>query len=143
MDDFLYILRIRLEEELPSDIIRSQIQLYENYINEELSSGKTIDMVMRKLGDPTVIAEKIIEQQRERHIKENEKIRNGVNTSLEEAERINALIQNPSHGIKAEFKENEGWDIRIGKLKLNSWYGTVLILVIVVLIATLVKHFGG
>lgn len=44
---------------------------------------------------------------------------------------INERIQNPEHGFHAEFKENEGWDIRLGKLKLNTWYGTLIILGVV------------
>ena len=50
------------------------------------------------------------------------------------------LVMNPGRGIKAEFKENEGWDIRLGKLKLNSWYGTLLILLIVLVVASLLKQ---
>lgn len=35
------------------------------------------------------------------------------------ADEINANVQNPEHGFHAEFIENEGWDVRIGKLKLK------------------------
>ncbi len=55
----------------------------------------------------------------------------------EEIEEINEQIKNPGRGFHAEFKENEGWDVRLGKLKLNSWYGTLIILGIVLAVSIL------
>lgn len=58
------------------------------------------------------------------------------------AEEINAQIQNPEHGFHAEFKENEGWDVRLGKLKLNTWYGTLIILGIVLAVFILFSELS-
>lgn len=58
------------------------------------------------------------------------------------AEEINAQIQNPEHGFHAEFKEGEGWDVRFGKLKLNTWYGTLIILGIVLAVFILFSEMG-
>ena len=55
------------------------------------------------------------------------------------AEEINANVQNPEHGFHAEFIENEGWDVRLGKLKLNTWYGTLIILGAVLGISVLIS----
>ena len=38
-----------------------------------------------------------------------------------------------------EFIENEGWDVRLGKLKLNTWYGTLIILGAVLGISVLIS----
>ena len=56
---------------------------------------------------------------------------NQIKFILKEADEINEQVHNPERGFHAEFKENEGWDIRLGKVKLNSWYGTLIILGIV------------
>jgi len=61
---------------------------------------------------------------------------------LKTAEEINAQIQNPEHGFHAEFKEGEGWDIRFGGLKLNTWYGTLIILGIVLAVFILFSELG-
>ena len=43
-------------------------------------------------------------------------------------------------GNDEEFIENEGWDVRIGKLKLNTWYGTLIILGAVLGISILISE---
>ena len=60
MDDFLYALKAELMGNLKPDQIDFQIDLYRNYIIEEMNNGKAIDQVMRKLGDPSKIAELIL-----------------------------------------------------------------------------------
>ncbi len=62
-----------------------------------------------------------------------------VNTTADE---INAQIRNPDHGLHAEFKEGEGWDVRLGKLKLNTWYGTLIILGIVLAVFILFSELS-
>lgn len=130
MDDFLYVLKAELMGKLNPDQIEYQIGLYRKYIMDEMDQGKAIDQVMRKLGDPTKIAEKIIEFYIENK-DPNEKKSIWDERSPEE---INAMFQNPEKGIKASFSPENGWDIRLGKLKLNSWYGTFIILGIVLVI---------
>ena len=46
-------------------------------------------------------------------------------------------------GIKATFSEEKGWDVRLGPLKLNKWYGTLIILAAVVIIAVIGKALMG
>ena len=53
---------------------------------------------------------------------------------------VNMVRKNPEHGFHAEFIENEGWDVRIGKLKLNTWYGTLIILGVVLGISILISE---
>lgn len=127
MDDFLYILKIQLSEKLTEEQVEEQMILYQNYIEEQMAGGKTLEQVMRKLGDPVKVAEMVINsyEEREDRQKQQEKMKNMS------AAEINAQVKNPEHGFHAEFKENEGWDVRFGKLKLNTWYGTLIILGIV------------
>jgi len=115
MDDFLYILKLQLEGRLSDEQITDQMHIYEDYIQEQLAGGKTMEQVMRKLGDPEKVADMT-------------------------ADEINANVQNPEHGFHAEFIENEGWDVRIGKLKLNTWYGTLIILGAVLGISILISE---
>lgn len=137
MDEFLYVLKLRLMDSLMPQEVNEQIALYENYINQEIAGGKTLEQVMRKLGDPEKVAEMIVAHKRGEDTAEEEA---GAEEETQEYEKrpgemtaaeINEHVHNPEHGFHAEFRENEGWDIRLGKLKLNSWYGTLIILGVV------------
>ena len=127
MDDFLYALKMELDGKLTDDQIAYQLDLYRDYIIKEMRKNKKEEQVLRKLGDPVLICKLIVESYEKRE-KENKKQERRMTQT--EAE-INERIQNPEHGFHAEFKENEGWDIRLGKLKLNTWYGTLIILGVV------------
>ena len=94
---------------------------------------------MRKLGDPVKIAYLIVEDYEKRaKVQKRQDEREKMKQMT--AEEINAQIKNPEHGFHAEFKENEGWDVRLGKLKLNTWYGTLLILAIVLVVFILISE---
>ena len=126
MDDFLYALKMQLEGKIAAEQVADQMKLYENYIEEQMAGGKTLEQVLRKLGDPVKIADLIVDSYEKRACAQQ---RTGNKQMT--AEEINAQIQNPERGFHAEFKENEGWDVRLGNLKLNTWYGTLIILGIV------------
>ena len=131
LDDFLYILKLQLEGRLSDE----QMHIYEDYIQEQLAGGKTMEQVMRKLGDPEKVADMIVE-----HYEKLERQQQRENIGNMTADEINANVQNPEHGFHAEFIENEGWDVRIGKLKLNTWYGTLIILGAVLGISILISE---
>ena len=131
MEDFLYVLKMELDGKLTQEQIAYQLDLYRNYIIEEMGKNKTEEQVLRKLGDPVLICKLIVESYEKR---EKQQRKEEEKKHPKTAEEINAEIKNPEHGLHAEFKENEGWDIRLGRLKLNSWYGTLIILGVVLLV---------
>ncbi|MCC8081129.1 MAG: DUF1700 domain-containing protein [Lachnospiraceae bacterium] len=138
MNEFLNVLKLNLMDRLTPAELNEQVALYENYINEQLAGGKTLEQVMRKLGDPEKVADMIVKhyggQESEKTEQTNRAGRIFRDMTTDE---INEQIQNPDRGIHAEFKENEGWDVRLGKLKLNTWYGTLIILGIVLVVFVL------
>ncbi len=142
MEDFLSLLKLQLMDRLEPSDLDEQIALYENYINEQIKGGKTMEQVLAKLGDPSKVADMIVEH--EEGVLEQKESREAKvrwwNKDMT-VEEINAQIENPpdDRGIHAEFKENEGWDVRLGNLKLNSWYSTLIILGIVVVIFILIN----
>ena len=130
MDDFLYALKLELEDKVTEDQMIEQLNLYREYIMTEMNNGKSLEQVLRKLGDPALIAKLIVESYEKREKQERHKDNWDMMASMT-AEEINAKIKNPEHGIRAEFIPDKGWDVRLGKLKLNSWYGTLIILGVV------------
>ena len=132
MDDFLYLLKMELGGKISDDQIEYQLDLYRKYINRERNNGKSLEMVLHKLGDPTKIAELIVDSYEKR---EREAAIQANKTQSEIlADEINAKIKNSDRGIQAKFIPDKGWDVRLGKLKLNSWYGTLIILGVVLAI---------
>ena len=143
MDDFLLALKENLNGQLSEEQIEYQLGLYRNYMQEEMEKGKTETQVLRKLGDPKLVSRMIIESYRKREKREEREKEQEPKT----ADEINAQIQNAEFGVHAEFKEGEGWDVRLGKFKLNSWYGTLtilgIVLVIYIVLSTMFPELRG
>lgn len=60
-EDFIRGLRESLYTEITSIEIENNVRYYNEYIDNQINSGKTIDQVMAELGDPRLIARTIIE----------------------------------------------------------------------------------
>lgn len=141
MDDFLYVLQCELEEKLTGEQILYQLNLYRKYMSEQMAEGKTEAQVLQKLGDPTVVAQKVMEAYENKEKQEAAQRGNALKDPFPlTAEEMNAQIKNPEWGFHLQFEENKGWDIRLGKLKLNSWYGTLIILGVVLVLFILLSY---
>lgn len=141
MDDFLYVLQCELEEKLTGEQILYQLNLYRKYMSEQMAEGRTEAQVLQKLGDPTVVAQKVMEAYENKEKQEAAQRGNALKDPFPlTAEEMNAQIKNPEWGFHLQFEENKGWDIRLGKLKLNSWYGTLIILGVVLVIFILLSY---
>ncbi len=152
MEEFLSVLKTCLMERMTPAELDEQIELYRDYFKDELAAGKSMEQILRKLGEPAKVAELIVEhaeglrleEEAEQQQRYNRRFcgdcHDCTNMTEEEIEEVNAQIQNPEHGFHAEFKANEGWDVRLGKLKLNTWYGTLIILGIVLVIFVVISQ---
>lgn len=58
--EFLNTLRSQLQGELSAAQIDGHVHYYEEYINEEMASGKTESEVMEELGSPVFIAKTLL-----------------------------------------------------------------------------------
>ena len=59
--EFLQRLGEALQGEVPSNVYQENMRYYENYISQEVRSGKTEEEVTDSMGDPRLIAKTIIE----------------------------------------------------------------------------------
>ncbi len=144
MEDFLNLLKLQLMDRLEPSDLEEQLAMYEDYINGQLADGLTMEEVLAKLGDPSKVADMIVEHEtgiRERHeLAERHEKETPLFKKDMSAEEVNAQIQNPVHGVHAEFTEEEGWDVRLGKLKLNSWVGTLIIVGVVLVLFIVISE---
>jgi len=59
--EFLDILYRQLSDQLSSDLASAHTQYYQDYIDEELRSGKSLQEILTALGDPRLIAKTLID----------------------------------------------------------------------------------
>lgn len=134
--EFLDELTIALQGELSSSEISENIRYYNNYILEEMSKGKSEEEVLMGLGDPRLIAKTIIETSNMRDANTDsyyyEDIRNDDGNLNRDSQ------EEGFKGFHADFNGNNGWDIKFGRLKLNTWYGKLIMGILAVLILSLV-----
>lgn len=132
--DFINILKETLEDEVSENTIKENINYYNNYIDNEVIKGKSETEVLEQLGDPRLIAKTIIETS---SIKNN-----GGTYTYSNAYETSESEENKQKGFSAEYNEKNGWDIRVGKLKLNTWYGKILLISIIVLLLFVIAHIA-
>ncbi len=59
-DAYLKGLEEALKGSVPDSVVRENIDFYRDYINGELSKGKTVDDVVEEIGSPSLVARSII-----------------------------------------------------------------------------------
>lgn len=128
---FLKELRIALEGQISQSEVNEQLRYYENYIMEESRKGKTQEQVITELGNPRLIAKTIIETSSQ----------TGDQRAFEyEKEQQESDDQK---GFHINYDEQTGWDIRYGKFKINSWYGYLLLGIIMIFLLVLLAKIAA
>lgn len=136
--EFLDKLKAALEGELSHLEITYQLEYYNGYINEEIKKGVPEESVIDALGDPRLIAKTIIDTKNtsgiryeDYHYEDNDGKQNNYGNG-----------KAASKGFHATYDEQEGWDVRYGNLKLNTWYfkliGMILLITLVVTILSVI-----
>lgn len=132
--EFLTELRIALQGEISQIKVNENLHYYENYIVEESRKGRMEEQVIEELGSPRLIAKTIIDTTDQPIEYEQAEYKQ----QYEEQEK--SIKDQHPRGFHINYDETNGWDIRYGKFKINSWYGTLTIVLITVLIIFLVAN---
>ena len=80
--EFMEKLRLALNGRVSSEILKENMQFYEDYINVEIRKGRTEEEEMESLGDPRLIARTIAETSGSTKSAPQEKERGGEGRSL-------------------------------------------------------------
>lgn len=62
-NEFVSTLRAALTGEVSPAVVEDNVRYYQNYISQEIASGKSEKEVLEELGDPRLIARTIIDTQ--------------------------------------------------------------------------------
>lgn len=128
-NEFVSTLRAVLSGEVPASIVEDNVRYYDSYISQEIAGGKSEQEVLESLGDPRLIAKTIIDTNGQQESREDY----GSTYTQREAEK----------GFHAEFNDNGGVDLKYRRLNLNTWYGRLLIFIIVIVVMTVIFTIVG
>ena len=110
--------------------ITDHVNYYTSYFNEQISIGRSEAEVAEELGDPRLIAKTIDIVQDEDDDERYSGSYDHESGTYEEEYQNTAGNQK---GFHAQFG-NSGWDVRFGRFKINSWYGYLLIALIIFIV---------
>jgi len=106
--------------------ISDNINYYNSYFRDQERLGRSEAEVSEELGDPRLIAKTIIGVQ-----DDDEQTAGSYDSETGTYEEYSSEeYAGNRRGLHAELNGN-GWDVRFGRFKLNSWYGYLVIGVIV------------
>lgn len=128
--EFLHELQAALQGELDQAAVNENIRYYDNYIMEESRKGKSEAEVMEQLGNPRLIAKTLIDT--------SEQFGTAGGDYYSEGYGEQGFGENK--GFRADYSEQSGWDVRLGGLKLNTWYGKLILILIAVLLIVIVAN---
>ncbi len=127
--EFLQELQLALEGQLSQAAIDDHVRYYNNYIREEVRKGNTEQAVIERLGNPRLIAKTLIDTTDQYHRAA------GREYHGESYER-----EQPGKGFYAGYSQDDGWNVRMGGRKLNSWYGKLFLIVAAILIVVVAAN---
>ncbi len=128
--EFLHELQVALQGELDQAAVNDNIKFYDNYIMEESRKGRSEEEVIGQLGNPRLIAKTLIDTSG----------KPGASRGQYYSEEYGQFGSGASRGFRADYSEQDGWDVRFGRFKLNSWYGKLLMVMIAVLLIVVVAN---
>lgn len=124
--------------EVTSDEYQESMKYYSDYIESRVRDGENEEYVVGSIGNPRLIAKTIIETNNTKH--------NSSSKDKEEKSKNKQQKQkyNKHKGFSMSRDTDGKWDIRIGKLKLNTWYGKIIVaLALVLLLAIIFALLSG
>ena len=130
-NEFVSTLRAALTGEVSPAAVEDNVRYYQNYISQEIASGKSEKEVLEELGDPRLIARTIIDTQG------NDGYGSDPTYTYYEEE------PEAKKGFHAEFNDDGGIDIKYKRFNFNTWYGKLLVAVVIILILVLIGAIVG
>ncbi len=131
-NEFISILRTVLSGEVPPSVVEDNVHYYDSYISQEIAGGKSEREVLDSLGDPRLIAKTIVDTQ--------------GNQGGYYGNGGAAYTQEPSRrerSFRKEENQKDGGDWKYHSLNLNTWYGRLLTIVVLILILVVVFTIVG
>ena len=127
---FLQKLKQALNGQISSQEIQEHVEYYETYILEQMQKGLEEHEIIKQLGDPRLIAKTIIETSGKRE--------STYSNETFADKKMREEKKKYQKGFHIDYTSDGGIDIRIGRFKVNSWYGGVIIITLFLILIGLV-----
>jgi hypothetical protein len=115
--EFLHELQIALQGEMSREAVEGHVRYYGDYIMEESRKGASEEEVVARLGSPRLIAKTLIDTTEQ------------FGPSFQGADGWggDSRDEDSRRGFRAGYSQRGGWDVRLGKWKLNGWLGKLIL----------------
>ncbi len=133
---FLRDLENALEGEVSRSVINDTINYYNRYISDEVNAGKTEEEVLKGLGSGNVIAKTVIASEQAKSGEGGFSYDSSDSSSY--GNQYSDSYAGKEKGLHMSMDSDGNMDIQYGSFKLNSWYGKLLGLLLVILVITLI-----
>ena len=146
--EFLDTLRKKLAGELSQAEVNENIQYYDSYISSEMNKGRSEQEVIEEIGSPLLVAKTIIDTRgyADKTSGANHSHTGAYNNPYSQNQSYEHSEENYRTGKNSRFyinRDQNGWDVRYGRMKLNTWYFKLLAVVIILLIAITIFRIVG
>ena len=133
---FLAELENALEGEVSGAVIADTIRYYSQYIADEVRAGRSEEDVLRTLGSGNVIAKTVIASQTAGDARQERAYARAREDATRQAD--------PERGLHMHMDSDGNVDVKYGTFRLNSWYGKLLgILILIAVIALIILLVAG
>lgn len=129
--EFIDRLTAALNGRIPASQVEDTIQYYQDYINNQIRSGKSEAEVMGALGDPRLIARTIIETARPSG-------ENGVAHNTAGGYRHDTY-QNNNRGDHTGYQDGRNQTTH-KHFRMPGWLVTILVLLVIIFVLSVVFH---
>lgn len=120
--EFLHELKIALQGELSQSAVDDNLKYYNDYILGESRKGVSEEEVLISLGSPRLIAKTLVDTNGQYGAYA------GGYYSAEDAGQAFQEETGERRKSHSGHSGRDGWEIQVGRFKLNSWYGKLLLL---------------
>ncbi len=138
-NDFLDKLRLALSGKVSASLVQENMTYYSEYIDSQISMGRSEQEVMDMLGDPRMIARTIVQTNGKENVEESSY---RENTSHDDTSYDGAEYDNPySRGGYSDRGYYDNYQSRGNELKVRTipgWLWTIIVVVIVICLISFV-----
>lgn len=126
-EEFLSGLEAALSGNVPSSVVRENLDYYNNYIRTEQAGGRPEGEIMEELGDPRLIARTIVDT-----------TPGGGDGQFEEYHSYGAFSGRGEHASAGQEQRQDRGYGKVHYYDLSKWYWKLLAVVVVILIFSVV-----
>ena len=126
--EFLHELQTALQGEISQAAINENIKYYDRYIMEETRKGKTEKEVIEGLGNPRLIAKTLIDTTEQ------------FGTYGRGSYYSDDDMTDGAGGSRGDYQKQRGWNVRLGRWSLNTWYGKLFMIIAAVFLIVIVAN---